>query len=65
MWSVEMTRRLEQRLQAHGREPEVYYYEGEDPLPGSAGEIDAAKEHPPWQRQFRNVTDRSWRMLAM
>ncbi|WP_104204559.1 alpha/beta hydrolase family protein [Billgrantia saliphila] len=38
MWSVEMTRRLEQRLQAHGRQPEVHYYEREDHLPGSAGE---------------------------
>lgn len=38
MWSVEMTRRLEQRLQVHGCKPEVHYYEGEDHLPGSAGE---------------------------
>ena len=38
MWSVEMTRRLERRLQDHGRQPEVHYYEGEDHLPGSEGE---------------------------
>ena len=38
MWSVEMTRRLEQRLKAHGHQPEVRYYEGEDHIPGSAGE---------------------------
>ncbi|PMR72407.1 alpha/beta hydrolase family protein [Billgrantia endophytica] len=38
MWSVEMTRRLEQRLKMHGHQPEVHYYEGEDHIPGSAGE---------------------------
>lgn len=29
VWSVEMTRRLEVRLQAHGRTPELHYYEGQ------------------------------------
>lgn len=29
VWSVECTRRLEARLMAAGRAPEVYYYEGE------------------------------------
>ena len=29
-WSVEMTRRLDERLHAHGRDPEVHYFEGED-----------------------------------
>jgi len=38
MWSVEMTRRLEQRLRHHGREPEVHYYAGEDHIPGSEGQ---------------------------
>lgn len=38
MWSVEMTRRLSKRLEQHGRTPEVHYYEGEDHIPGSAGE---------------------------
>ncbi|MBV9248115.1 MAG: prolyl oligopeptidase family serine peptidase [Acetobacteraceae bacterium] len=30
VWTVECTRRLEARLRAAGREPEVYYYPGED-----------------------------------
>jgi dipeptidyl aminopeptidase/acylaminoacyl peptidase len=30
VWSVECTRRLEARLRAAGREPEVHYYAGED-----------------------------------
>lgn len=30
VWSVEMTRRLEQRLRAAGRTPEVHYLEGQD-----------------------------------
>ncbi|MHB0776006.1 alpha/beta hydrolase family protein [Halomonas sp. WWR20] len=38
MWSVEMTRRLEARLRAHGRDPEVHYYEGEDHIPRSEAE---------------------------
>lgn len=29
-WSVEMARRLEVRLRAHGRSPEVHLYEGQD-----------------------------------
>ncbi|WP_421708416.1 alpha/beta hydrolase family protein [Algihabitans sp.] len=33
MWSSEMTRRLEQRLTAAGRHPEVHYYEGQDHMP--------------------------------
>lgn len=37
-WSVEMTRRLEARLHAHGRMPEVHYYEGEDHIPRSEAE---------------------------
>jgi hypothetical protein len=28
-WSVDMTRRLSDRLQRHGRAPEVHLYEGE------------------------------------
>ncbi|WP_110688953.1 alpha/beta hydrolase family protein [Salinicola endophyticus] len=38
VWSVAMTRRLEARLQAHGRTPEVYYYEGEDHVLSSDAE---------------------------
>lgn len=38
MWSVEMTRRLEQRLRHHGRYPEVHYYEGEDHISGCSGQ---------------------------
>jgi dipeptidyl aminopeptidase/acylaminoacyl peptidase len=38
MWSVEMTKRLEQRLREHGRSPEVHYYEGEDHIPSSSGQ---------------------------
>lgn len=38
VWSVEMTRRLASSLQAHGRNPEVHYYEGQDHIPGSAAE---------------------------
>lgn len=38
MWSVEMTRRLEKRLRRHGRKPAIYYYEGEDHIPSSAGQ---------------------------
>jgi dipeptidyl aminopeptidase/acylaminoacyl peptidase len=30
VWSVEMTRRLSERLQQHGRTPEVHFYEGQD-----------------------------------
>jgi len=40
VWSVEMTRRLEDRLRASGRAPEVHYYEGQDHVPGSAAEND-------------------------
>lgn len=40
VWSVEMTRRLEARLKAHGRKPEVHYYEGQDHIPNSDGEND-------------------------
>lgn len=38
VWSPDMTRRLVARLERHGRRPEVHYYEGEDHVPGSAGE---------------------------
>ncbi|BBI48934.1 hypothetical protein HORIV_13550 [Vreelandella olivaria] len=38
MWTVEMTKRLEQRLLKHGRSPEVHYYECEDHIPSSAGQ---------------------------
>jgi len=38
VWSVEMTRRLAARLAAAGRSPEIHLYEGEDHVPGSAGE---------------------------
>lgn len=38
VWSVEMTRRLEARLKANGRKPEVHYYEGQDHIPNSDGE---------------------------
>lgn len=41
VWSVEMTRRLADRLHRHGRSPEVHLYEGQDHLPGS----DAENEH--------------------
>lgn len=38
VWSVEMTRRLEQRLVASGRRPEVHYLEGQDHLPDGNAE---------------------------
>ncbi len=41
VWSVDMTRRLVERLRSHGRTPEVHYYEGEDHIPRS----DAENEH--------------------
>ncbi|MBI5264780.1 MAG: prolyl oligopeptidase family serine peptidase [Bradyrhizobium sp.] len=37
-WSVEMTRRLSDRLNRHGRTPEVHLYEGEDHGLSSEGE---------------------------
>jgi len=40
VWSVEMTKRLVERLKRHGRNPEVHYYEGQDHIPGSAAEND-------------------------
>lgn len=38
VWSVEMTRRLDERLRQHGRSAEVYFYEGQDHVPASAAE---------------------------
>jgi dienelactone hydrolase len=38
VWDAAMTRRLEARLRAAGRTPEVHYYEGQDHIPGSAAE---------------------------
>ncbi|MBO6860398.1 acyl-CoA thioester hydrolase/BAAT C-terminal domain-containing protein, partial [Roseibium sp.] len=38
VWSVDMTKRLEGRLLAHGRKPEVHIYEGQDHIPTSAAE---------------------------
>lgn len=38
VWSVDMTKRLEARLLAHGRKPEVHIYEGQDHIPTSAAE---------------------------
>ncbi|PRD41662.1 thioesterase [Phyllobacterium phragmitis] len=38
VWSVDMTRRLADRLHRHGRRPEVHYYDGQDHIPGSAAE---------------------------
>lgn len=38
VWSVEMTRRLEQRLRAAGKTPDVHYFEGQDHLLNSASE---------------------------
>ncbi|WP_456269677.1 prolyl oligopeptidase family serine peptidase [Kushneria sp. AK178] len=40
MWSVDMTRRLEARLRARGRTPEVVYLKDEDHIPGDAAEND-------------------------
>jgi dipeptidyl aminopeptidase/acylaminoacyl peptidase len=40
VWSVEMSRRLEQRLIAAGRSPEVHYFEGKDHTLDSASEND-------------------------
>ena len=40
-WSVEMTRRLWERLKQHGRTPEVYLYEGE----GHGFSSDAENQH--------------------
>ena len=39
-WSVEMTRRLAERLRGQGRTPEVHLYEGQDHIPASAAEND-------------------------
>lgn len=33
MWSAQMTRRLEERLRAHGRAPEVHHLAGQDHVP--------------------------------
>lgn len=41
VWSVEMTRRLEQRLRDHDRQPEIHYYEGE----GHGWSADAENRH--------------------
>jgi dienelactone hydrolase len=38
VWSVDMTRRLQARLQKAGRSPEVHIYGGQDHLPDSVGE---------------------------
>lgn len=38
MWSVNMTRRLEARLQQHGRTPEVHYMQGEGHIPAEEAE---------------------------
>jgi dipeptidyl aminopeptidase/acylaminoacyl peptidase len=38
VWSVEMTRRLADRLHLHKRTPEIHYYEGQDHVLGSAAE---------------------------
>ncbi|MFD2264114.1 alpha/beta hydrolase family protein [Lacibacterium aquatile] len=38
VWSVDMTRRLADRLMRYGRMPDVHYYEGQDHIPGSAAE---------------------------
>ena len=40
VWSVAMTKRLVARLESHGRQPEVHYYEGEGHISGSGGEND-------------------------
>lgn len=40
VWSVDMTRRLAERLHEYGRKPEVHSYEGQDHIPGSAAEND-------------------------
>ncbi|ALM52949.1 alpha/beta hydrolase family protein [Halomonas huangheensis] len=40
VWTVDMTRRLEQRLVDHGRNPSVHYYQGEDHIPRSVAEND-------------------------
>ncbi|MNL48168.1 hypothetical protein D3C87_1710070 [compost metagenome] len=38
VWSVDMTRRLAERLHQCGRKPEVHFYEGQDHVPGSTAE---------------------------
>nr|WP_298523136.1 acyl-CoA thioester hydrolase/BAAT C-terminal domain-containing protein [uncultured Halomonas sp.] len=38
MWSVEMTKRMEKRLKAHDRTPDVHYYDGEYHVLGIAAE---------------------------
>lgn len=38
MWSVDMTRRLSDRLMSHGRSPDVHFYDGEDHGFSSDGE---------------------------
>lgn len=40
VWSVEMTRRLEQRLTAAGRKPELHYLDGQDHMVDGATEND-------------------------
>ncbi|MEM1285685.1 MAG: alpha/beta hydrolase [Pseudomonadota bacterium] len=39
-WDVSMTKRLEERLKANGRSPEVHYYEGQNHIGDSDGEND-------------------------
>ncbi len=38
VWSVDMTKRLAERLRQHGQSAEVHLYEGQDHIPSSAGE---------------------------
>jgi dipeptidyl aminopeptidase/acylaminoacyl peptidase len=38
VWSVDMTKRLAERLRQHGKSAEVHLYEGQDHIPSSAGE---------------------------
>lgn len=38
IWSADMTRRLAARLQCHGRQPEIHFYEGQDHMPNGAEE---------------------------
>ncbi|WP_244492378.1 S9 family peptidase [Aureimonas sp. AU12] len=55
MWTVAMTRRLEERLRRHGRRPEVRYDEGDDHCP-----IGAAAEN----RHNERLVEFLWRALG-
>jgi dipeptidyl aminopeptidase/acylaminoacyl peptidase len=38
MWSVEMSRRIVNRLSQHGKKPAIHFYEGQSHMPDGEGE---------------------------